>query len=318
MTVLRTGANILFGTWGDDFAKIVAKDVSIQAGLKTIPKAKGVFAQYKQLFKGSTWTNAKANVGFLNDARKAKSIGLLNSPLKTVKGAYTEANVAVKKAAAEAAKTGTRTRKGLLSRVGGALKKVPLLGAALTVAFEAPAVWRAFTDKENGGGFVEGFKQIGRSLGTVASYSLGFAAGGAAAGIIGQALCPIPGLGFVLGIAGGMLFDKLTKTFLTEPLLDKSIGEKEAEAAEAGESTPAQSQPPTEISANTTPYGNYTSNPSSTQNQFGNGSTYDNSSYDYMTNTGLSSDVELALNESNAKTWAIMHGQQGGRANYIG
>lgn len=79
--------------------------------------------------------------------------------------------------------------KGVAKTVG---KKMPLIGALITIAFEAPNLYRAFKD----GGVGAGLKEVGG-----AALELGCMAGGAA---IGSAICP--GIGTAIGgIVGGIV-----------------------------------------------------------------------------------------------------------------
>ncbi len=79
--------------------------------------------------------------------------------------------------------------KGALKGVG---KKLPVVGAVLTIALEAPNIFRAFKE----GGLIAGLKEVAG-----AAVELGAMAGGAA---IGSAICP--GIGTVVGgIIGGLV-----------------------------------------------------------------------------------------------------------------
>ncbi len=92
------------------------------------------------------------------------------------------AKIAGKSAALGAAKGGLKT----------IAKRMPMIGAVLTLAIEAPNIFKAFKD----GGFKEGMKEVGG-----AGVELGCMAGGAA---IGSAICP--GVGTVVGgLIGGIV-----------------------------------------------------------------------------------------------------------------
>lgn len=97
---------------------------------------------------------------------------------------------------------------GLKGLGKGIAKKMPFIGAALTIAFEAPNLYTAFKE----GGFKAGMKEVGG-----ATIELGCMAAGAA---IGSAICPGIGtiIGGILGAIGGSL------------LRGKTYSEKKAEA----------------------------------------------------------------------------------------
>lgn len=91
-------------------------------------------------------------------------------------------------------------------------KRLPLLGSALMVAFEIPNIYTATKDE----GLVSGIFEAGKSTARLA--------GGAAAAAIGQAICPIPLVG---GLLGWMIGDKLVSM-----VVGKSYSEKKEELAE--------------------------------------------------------------------------------------
>ena len=99
--------------------------------------------------------------------------------------------------------------KGVFKQLG---KRMPLIGALLTVGFELPNLYSAFKDK----GLVGGLLETGKS----ASRLVGFMGGM----VIGQALIPIPVVG---GIVGGMIGD-----WLVSKVVGKSYSEEKAEAEE--------------------------------------------------------------------------------------
>ena len=109
------------------------------------------------------------------------------------------------------------TSKGLWSKLKGVGKQIgrrmPLIGAVLTVAFELPNIVSAFKDK----GFIGGIAEIGKSGARLGGFMAGMA--------IGQALIPIPIVG---GLVGGMLGD-----WLVSKVVGKSYSEQKAEAEQA-------------------------------------------------------------------------------------
>lgn len=88
-------------------------------------------------------------------------------------------------------------------------KRMPFIGVALTAIFELPNIFKAFTDKQNGGGIATGVAETGK-----AAIKLGaFAAGSA----IGQALIPIPLVGALIGgMVAGIIADKIVGKSFTE------------------------------------------------------------------------------------------------------
>ena len=126
--------------------------------------------------KGSLFTKGKAGFHALEKhvAKQSKNGNFfarlwksLKSTPKAVTGGY--------KAAAATAKAAGKS--GVLAGVKGAgkaiLKKMPMIGAILTIGLEVPNIYRAFKD----GGFKAGMKEIGG-----AGVELGCMAGGAAIG----------------------------------------------------------------------------------------------------------------------------------------
>lgn len=105
--------------------------------------------------------------------------------------------------------------KGVAKQFG---KRMPLIGAVMTVAFELPNIISAFKDK----GFIGGVAETAKSGARLGGFMAGMA--------IGQALIPIPILG---GIIGGMAGD-----WLVSKVVGKSHSEQKAEAlAEAEQNT---------------------------------------------------------------------------------
>jgi len=111
--------------------------------------------------------------------------GLASAPKDIAKAATAGANLA--KMSGKSAVWGGF--KGVLKGVG---KKLPVIGAVVTIGLEAPNILRAFKE----GGLIAGLKELGG-----AAVELGAMAGGAA---IGSAICP--GVGTVVGgIIGGLV-----------------------------------------------------------------------------------------------------------------
>lgn len=129
--------------------------------------------------------------------------------------------------------------KGLFKGLG---KKMPLIGNILMVAFEAPNIFKAFTE----GGIGTGLVETGKAALKLGAFTVGAA--------IGQALIPIPFVGAMIGgIAAGWLADGV---------LGKSFTEKQEEAAEQQKLV----QQPTgqQLNTSTNPYLNTTTvNPNS-------------------------------------------------------
>lgn len=98
-------------------------------------------------------------------------------------------------------------------------KSMPLIGAALTLGFEIPAVFKSFNDYGAG----EGLLQTGRAAFNIG----GFAAGAAAGAMLGSA-CPIIG-NIVGGLVGG-----LVGGFLGKSILGKSKVEEQGEIEALG------------------------------------------------------------------------------------
>ena len=117
----------------------------------------------------------------------------------------------------------------------GIAKKMPFIGAALTLVLEAPNIYTAFKE----GGLGAGMKEVGG-----ATVELGALAAGAA---IGSAICPGIGtiIGSIIGGIGGSL------------LRGKTFSEKQAEAlAQEEASQQVTSQPPfTGTDQYSNPYG---------------------------------------------------------------
>lgn len=238
MSILGTGANLIFGTWGNDFAKEYGKEIANQAGFSPAGTKFGAIKNKE------TWQAAKSNLTALNANR-----GNLH-PLQLIKDTYTKVNSADYKQAAESTakavekkagyfskflakhETLSNAVKGLEGKVAGiavkypklanlakGLKKVPLLGSVLFMLPEIPQIIKAFKQD----GIVEGLKQTCRSFAKVGVSSLSFVAGQTAAGVVTQILFPIPGLGFALGIGASILAEKFLSPVIENlPVIAKS------------------------------------------------------------------------------------------------
>lgn len=163
----------------------------------------------------SIWTKVKAGGKALEKdvAKKALKGGffkrtfkdLVNLPKSIIRGSKVGA-----RAAKIAGKSSTKgALKGAFKAIG---KKMPMIGAVLTLAFEAPSIFKAF--KNDGVG--AGLKEIGG-----ASVELGSMAAGAA---IGSAICP--GIGTIIGGIVGQIAGSCIR--------GKTYSEKEDEVKQLG------------------------------------------------------------------------------------
>ncbi|MFA6989300.1 MAG: hypothetical protein WC197_04450 [Candidatus Gastranaerophilaceae bacterium] len=249
----KSASNFVGGGWSDDFGEIVSQQFGKELGLTT----KGT-----KFFNSATWQTASEN---LRKFDHITDTSLYKSPISTIKQAYTGANAAVVEQAATNFATEATTSPGVLGKmasgtgkildpvvkpVANALSKIPGvsqgceyvgklgkscklpgIGSILMVAGETPTVENAFAK----GGIGEGGKQIVRSTGNLAvscgAFATGSAIGGTTAGIIGQVLCPIPGLGFILGAGTGIGLAYLAEK-VTKPVLDGVLGQSFAEKQE--------------------------------------------------------------------------------------
>jgi gas vesicle protein len=145
--------------------------------------------------KGSLFTKGKAGFHALEKhvARQSKNGSFFTRVVRNLKTTPSALKNGYKTAAATAKAAG---KSGVIAGAKGAgkalLKKMPLIGAVLTIGLEVPNIVKAFKD----GGFKAGMKEIGG-----AGVELGCMAGGAA---IGSAICP--GIGTAIGaVVGGIV-----------------------------------------------------------------------------------------------------------------
>ena len=101
-------------------------------------------------------------------------------------------------------------------------KRMPFIGAGLTLAFELPNLFSAFKDK----GLVDGLLETGKTSARLVGQMGGFA--------IGQALIPIPIVG---GLIGSFVGD-----WLVSKVVGKSYSEQKAEAEEQQQAMLQQQQ----------------------------------------------------------------------------
>lgn len=95
------------------------------------------------------------------------------------------------------------------------LKRMPFIGNAAALAFvELPNVYRAFTDKENGGGLGTGLKETAKAAVKMAAFATGAALGAL-----------VPGVGLLTSIAGG-----IAAGWVADKILGKSFTDKKEEA----------------------------------------------------------------------------------------
>lgn len=130
---------------------------------------------------------------------------------------------------------------GAFKGLGKACKKLPLIGTLITIGFEIPEIYKAFTHKD--GGFWEGMKQIGKSTLKIAAGTALSAIGACFAGPIGGAI------GYMAG------------EWLMGKILGGDFSENHQEAS--NEENPSESQKPDD----NTPQGERTSNNTTTSQQ---------------------------------------------------
>ena len=144
--------------------------------------------------KGSIWQKGKAGFRALENYNNAQTGNFFVRGLKNLKATPGAVANGYKTASAAAKAAG---KSGVLAGVKGAgkalVKKMPLIGAALTVAIEAPNIYKAFKE----GGFGAGMKEVGG-----AAVELGTMAAGAA---IGSCFGPVgTAIGGIIGGIAGM------------------------------------------------------------------------------------------------------------------
>lgn len=168
--------------------------------------------------KGSLYTKAKA--GFLalekdiNNKKLAEG-GFFKRLFNNLKSTPKDLKIATKEGY-NAAKLAGKSKiwGGTKGFFKGVAKKMPLIGAILTVAFELPNIWTA--TKEQGVG--QGIKEVGKAGCRLA--------GGAVGAAIGSAICP--GIGSLVGwIAGEWLTSKIVGKSYTEQKMDAEIQAQE-------------------------------------------------------------------------------------------
>lgn len=131
-------------------------------------------------------------------------------------------------------KTGTDTVKaaGKVRSAGRFfLKRMPFIGNAIGLAFAVPNVYRAFTDKENGGGIGAGLKETAKEGIKFTAF-----AAGAALGAL------VPGIGFLTALAGGYVAGLVADKILGKSFTDKKE-EVEAEKAKLAQQNQQPQQP---------------------------------------------------------------------------
>lgn len=145
--------------------------------------------------------------------------------LKGIGPDYKKANAQIKAIKAGAHAEKLTFWKGLSKRLSPISKRMPLIGNLIFAAMEIPNIFKAFTDKKDGG--------IGKGVGETVKAATKF--GGYAAGAaIGQALIPIPVVGALIGgMIGGWITEKVVGKSFTEKKEEKE--EKEEAAAEAAQ-----------------------------------------------------------------------------------
>lgn len=143
--------------------------------------------------KGSVWQKGKAGFRALESYNNAQKGNFFSRLVKNLRNTPKDLAKGYKVGARAGAMKGSSKLLSGLKGTGKALvKKMPLIGAVLTVALEAPNIISAFKD----GGFKAGMKEVGG-----AGVELGCMAGGAA---IGSAICP--GIGTAIGaVVGGIV-----------------------------------------------------------------------------------------------------------------
>lgn len=213
------GLGTSLGLKEDEISEILSKNKAADARLKALMQKANVnensIANTLDQNLKNKYGIAKAtdfrNVSYINRfktnfkiARKNDMIyRLLNGEKNVFKGFGAEITKA------GAGKTGLAKFGAQAGKVLG--KSMPLVGAALTLGFEIPNVFKSFRDYGAG----EGLKQTGRAAFNLA----GFAAGAAAGAAIGSA---VPILGNIVGgLIGGMVGAFAGKTIFGKSKVEK-------------------------------------------------------------------------------------------------
>lgn len=113
------------------------------------------------------------------------------------------------------------------------MKRMPFIGNAVALCFEGPNVYRAFTDKEHGGGLGTGLVETAKAAVKFTAFAAGAAIGG---------MVPVPGLNILTSMAGGMLAGWVADKILGKSFTDKKE-EAEAEKAQQAQQTQQAQQP---------------------------------------------------------------------------
>lgn len=113
------------------------------------------------------------------------------------------------------------------------LKRMPFIGNAVALAFEVPNIYKAFTDKEHGGGVGTGLLETAKAGVKFPVFAAGAALGG---------LVPVPGLNILTSIAGGMVAGWIADKILGERFADKVEEEEKAKKAQQQQQTQQQQQ----------------------------------------------------------------------------
>ncbi len=168
--------------------------------------------------KGSLYTKAKAGFLALEEDLKLKKKtegGFFKRLFNNLKSTPKDISTATKEGY-NAAKAAGKNKiwGGIKGLKNGIVKKMPFIGAILTIAFELPNIWTA--TKEQGIG--QGLKEVGKAGSRLA--------GGAIGAAIGSAICP--GIGSLIGwIAGDWLTSKVVGKSYTEQKMDAELQAQE-------------------------------------------------------------------------------------------
>lgn len=205
--------------------------------------------------KGSVLTKAKAGFRALEQdvvTKQATQGGFFKRLLHNIKstpndiGASAKAGYNTAKAAGKSGIWGGT--KGFFSGIG---KKMPFIGAALTVLFELPNIWTATKEQGIGQGVKETLKAGSRL------------AGGALGAAVGSAICP--GIGSLVGwVAGEWLTSKIVGKSYSEKKMDAEMQAQEAMQQQAAQQTAFQGTNPYGAQVMTNPmygYNDYSANP---------------------------------------------------------